>query len=278
MITQEGIDKDSVKGLRIYNCPNLTNISLPISDWGHLESIIIDDLTLTPGTYSSSKYNPTIWSALLEGIKAIGIAENSKLHTLKLDSLVGVGNIVLLDTSTGKGCPSLVEVSFKKLVSAGNRLLYKCTNLRSVSLPELETAGNSLLDGCTNLRSVSLPKLETAGYGLLYDCGNLRSVSLPKLETVSSGSCGLLESCKLLEEVSLPKLTSGGDYLLYSCPNLKRVYFGAAEITWGSNAFSGVTTSGVDLYLPDEVVTTDLQSSKEWKEFSWQSINKYSTW
>ncbi|MDR2075268.1 MAG: leucine-rich repeat domain-containing protein, partial [Holosporales bacterium] len=204
-------------------------------NWAHLTSLTIDEFSLTPGTYDRDydTYDPPIWKDLLANIRDIGTAAYSNLHTLKLDSLVSVGDYALL--SSGKSCPSLVEASFKKLVSAGEGLLAYCPALAVVFLPLLEAienGGYGLLEGCSSLEEVSLPKLTIGSKYLLYNCSSLTTISI---------GTGLNPSEKTL---------STGDMFLYDCPALTTLIIGIPVTLLGSSAFGDTTVPGnITLWL-----------------------------
>ncbi|MDR2075176.1 MAG: leucine-rich repeat domain-containing protein, partial [Holosporales bacterium] len=220
-LAEEDIYTTDTDELRIYCSPSLSIMSLPITNWGHLEEITIDEFSLTPGTYDSSSdtYDPPIWKTLLADIRAIGIATTSQLHTIRLDSLVSAGGSNLLAS-----CSALTSVDFPSLVSCtGNYLLAGCSALTSVNFPSLTSVGDGLLAGCFALTSVDLSSLVSyTGNYLLAGCIKLTSVDLSSLANYTGGN--LLANCSALTTVDLSSLanyTGGG--LLASCSALTTV-------------------------------------------------------
>jgi hypothetical protein len=276
-LNKEEITISDIKALRIYNSPNLTNISFPINDWGHLEEIVIDEFSL-PGECTEKgvfddvnkewttfpSYNPPIWGTLLGNIRDICTATGSKLRILTLDSLVSVENYVLFDAINGKAsCPSLEEVSFKKLKSAGNSFL-RGGNFDTVYLPSLKEVGDKLLYWCLKIASADLPKLKIAGNYLL------------------AGNSGFLTRVRIGRWNTTYTEFSAGTNLLYNCPNLTSLTFCTTVDTLGANVCGG-TTPGLSVnlgitkieYININLYLADMTSANK---SSILNLTNYGTW
>ncbi|MDR2075246.1 MAG: leucine-rich repeat domain-containing protein, partial [Holosporales bacterium] len=227
-------------------------------------SLTIDEFSLTPGTYDSTNgYNPPIWGDLLANIRDIGTATGSNLHTLRLDSLVGVGYYELGNPGTASPATyTVVEVFLPKLTTAGCALLSGCIFLASVYLPLLASVEAYSLVGCTALKEILFPSLTTAQSGLLSGCTSLTVVS------IGTGLDPLAHTLTV------------GDYFLYDCLALTTLIIGIPIGSWGTSHMFGGTTvpRNITLYLCDaehnrDNTDTDVANNK-WRGIIFGSIIK----
>jgi hypothetical protein len=295
-LTQRRMATSNIKVLIIRNCPKLTNMSLPIKNWGHLEVLIMDESIFASDDFkgyslTSAKYTPSILGTLLKEINAIGTAINSKLRFLALDFLEHAGEYLLLNISLFKGCPSLVGVSFKTLITAQHYFLYSNPVLKMVYAPLLMSVMDHALGLCPAIEKIFLKSLKEAKYWLLSYCKRLETADFPSLERVKGG---FLHHCPNLRVALFHKLTITAEDPLALCDSLKIVYFGAKIIFQTTQyqayfvsknedaknenpiylAFQNTDTRRIVLYLCDkEYALADLDHMT-WKGLSFKSIIK----
>ena len=184
-------------------------------------------------------------------VKKYSFVNNDALKTVNIPS-----HVTAVGSDAFRECDNLETAIFADgspitTTLAGYIFIY-CTKLKNVQLPSgLTTINNYTFKGCTSLVTALIPDSVTSiGTNVFEDCTALKNVTLPSSLSSLGGSA--FKNCSTLVSVVAKRTTPA---------------------SLGSNCFSGITLSGVKLYVASSAVST-YKGATTWKDFNVQSATK----
>ena len=234
---------ESIGQSAFHSCSNLTSITIPAGVTGIEKSTFYGCSALTSITIPA-------------GVTSIG---NNVFYNCTSLTSINIPNTV---TSIGNyafyGCSALTSITIPAGVpSIGNSVFYNCTNLATVTFEagsQLTSIGNGAFEECTGLTSITIPAgVTNIGETAFWNCGGLTSIDIPN--SVTGIGNYAFSKCSGLTTLTIPSNVTGiGNGAFYQCTGLTEVnvsWTDLSSVNTNTSAFSGVTTSGVDLNIPD---------------------------
>lgn len=154
-----------------------------------------------------------------------------------------------------------------------------CNALQNVSAPNATEIGPGAFISCTALTNVSLPVATTIGVHAFQGCIALTNVNLDKVTQIGSNAFSYVPLADLEIGANAATDITLGEQAFKGCTITGHVKFHkvvTGEGLTNKNAFSEVTTSGLDLYLaaeqPAEQITVEngqlMWAGKQWKSIT----------
>jgi hypothetical protein len=160
-------------------------------------------------------------------------------------------------------CTSLTDISLPAAKNIKGAAFSACTSLTGVSLPAAEDIGEGTFSGCSSLENITLPSAKTIGrlaFGKIDTkddhsgevissqyCSSLVTVSLPAAESIGEEA---FSYCESLAAVSMPSVTSIGNKAFINSTSLTTLVLPDTAPNAADDAFSGIDTSKINIYVP----------------------------
>ncbi len=292
------------------NCAGLTSITIPsgvtsigvsaFQNCTGLSSITIPN-SVTSISSSTFKGCTSLTSITLP-TSLLTIGSNTFLTCTSLTSISLPSSVTTIGNFVFSGCTSLTSISLPtSLTSIEAGTFNGCTSLTSISLPTgLITIAPSAFSGCTGLTSITLPSSVTnIGSFAFYGCTSLTSITLPsQLQIGSMILSNTFQNCSSLTSITLPiSVTYISNSSFEGCTSLSSVttlsniridirsnafknctslasfttYGESIELGVNQTAFSGVTLSSVNLYVPTASIAL-YRDATVWRGFNFPPI------
>lgn len=280
-----GSDVKSIGNRAFDQCGNLKQVDLPTSLETIGECAFADCTMLTSFTFPDNAADGIEISIGNEafartGLTSIRIPSNvTSIGSNIFSSCTALEKVTLAMETVPMyllgACDSLKTVTLESTVKTISDLAFhNITSLDTIKMSSVETIGGGAFNGCTALRSVDCGnKLTTIGSNAFENCQELKSIDLgDSLTTIGNYA---FTGCTALGNVYIPgSVTSVGQCAFQNCTSLQRIEFGAGftklsgaaiflnncnalnTITFnsilteiGSEAFQGITTENINLFL-----------------------------
>ena len=169
--------------------------------------------------------------------------------------------------------PNVTHVSLPDytgiIASAAFRYYYYLVSLEAPRASGVESYG---FESRVALTTVDLSAVKTIESRLFWYCSSLRNVKFPAAETINERA---FSRCLNVISIDLPVARTIGPYAFeyITTMTLKLGYQGA--ISLDGNAFWGVTTSNVTLYLGTYEYNNANVAAKTWRGYTWKEILPY---
>lgn len=177
-------------------------------------------------------------------------------------------------------CSSIEALTLpKNLQRIGANAFAGCTSLSGEIAMErmLVEIGPSAFAGCAKLNAVSMPRaLLQLGESAFAGCTALSGrITLPA--SLQELGAGAFNGCASLEEIVLPEsITQVGAATFAGCTSLKALYaYAATPPAADATAFAGVSTQGVELYVPAGSEQAYAEATV-WKDFKISTLSAIS--
>lgn len=245
----------TIGNLAFQNCTSLTAVNIPNSvatignntffQCTNLTSVIIPNSVTSIGNYAFS-------------------------YCTSLTSLNIPNSVLTIGSKAFYYSDALATVNIPNSVtSIGAEAFYNCSSLTSIAIPNsVLTIGESAFQNCTSLTSISIPtsitNVEAATFRY---CTGLNSVNIPNsIKTIGNYA---FSYCTGLTTVNIPNSVTSIQYGAFGyCTGLNTVSINnSTPITINANAFVGLDTNKIPLYVPVGAWAAYTYSPTAWGTF-----------
>ena len=223
--------------------------------------------------------NPTCAATVVgEAIRRIGAANSNARISLTLS------DATMVFMCGFYGCKALQSVSAPAVTAIEMAAFYQCTALQSVLAPAATAIGDSAFDGCSSLQSVSLGNVTTISC-YAFQNTQVTNLNFDYLTVLGSDALSGLtfSNLEIAKEaasdayIDLHQKAFRGCTLTGSVTFHKVVYeSGNYDGLTQENAFEGVATSELDLFLhaeqPIDQISVSNDGKLKWAGAEWASI------
>ena len=208
--------------------------------------------------YEGSLVIPTRYN----GKVITGIFDNAFRNQTLTDVTLELGNSVkTIGSSAFYGCAGITKVVFgNSLEIIGESAFAYCSNLaQNLVLPNSMKRIEKTAFSNSGITGVNTGGTTVVNGGAFISCNALAYAEFPQVTVIGEdGTNDLFASDISLVSVSMPKVNKVyGTKMFMNCTALREIFMGTkdANITLGSNAFYGVTSAQIKLFVPGELVS-----------------------
>jgi len=233
----------SIDEYAVYNCPNLTSISIPSS----ITSI---------GSYAFYNCSGLTSTSIPDCVTSIG--DNAFYNCSGLTSITIPNSVTSIGNGVFKNCSGLTSLSIPNSITViGNECFFGCIGLTSITIPDSITSfGFNAFYNCYGLTSISIPNTVTSiGYGAFSNCSGLTSITIP--DSITSIGNATFKNCSGLTSLIIPSSVSSiGTEAFYGCSGLFSIIIPDLVTSIAAYSFYGCTGL-TSITIPDSVTSID---------------------
>ena len=250
--TIDGKKVTSIQSEAIFDCKNLTSITIPDSvtsiydnAFFHCTELLSINVDANNKKYSSN--NGVLYN---KDMTEIVVFPKGKTSVTIPGSVKRIGKLAFSNNK------ELTKIKIPDSVtSIGEQAFFCCENLKSVTIPDSVTnIGELAFDGCFNLRNVTISSgITSIGNFVFGDCHMLSEVTIPNSVTTIGNFA--FDGCSSLTSITIPdSVTSIGVGAFAFCTDITNITIPNSVTSIGEWAF-GECTSLTSITIPNSVTS-----------------------